>query len=261
MKLLIADDEYLILKGMESIAWDTLGITVCGTAQSGEEALKIAEREKPDIILSDIKMPGMDGIEMACRLIQKNPGCIIIFLSGYSDFSYAQSAIRLGACDYLLKPTSPEEILNCVSQAIIRKGSPQNHAEEAANFLQGIPEKQENPIQNVSLSESVDQILNFIKQNYQKDISLSVLAQEFHFNPIYINRILKKETGNTFLDILNKIRLEKAAQLLSETDMRISEIAYQVGVCDQRYFSQVFKKAFNCTPVQFRQMALKEKNK
>ena len=111
MKLLIVDDEPLIRQGLRTIDWEQAGLKLCGIVENGIEALRLAEKKSPDIVLTDIRMPGMDGITLSKHLVKLNPHCTIIFLSGYSDFEYARQAIQLNVYDYILKPTSPDEIL------------------------------------------------------------------------------------------------------------------------------------------------------
>lgn len=267
MKILIADDEPFIRQGLTSIDWESLDISVCGVAKDGLEALQMAKNHHPDIILSDIRMPGISGLEFIDEIADRTDS-MVIFLSGYSDFQYAKSAIRMGAFDYLLKPTNPEEILSSVGRAVEKL---KERKDEEVSMRQMQEQLQQLKIRerigtftnddasetlhagNASCFQStVEVIVKFIEQNYMHDISLSTLSEQFHFNPIYINRILKKETGHTFLDILINLRMNKSVQLLQKTDLKVSQIAEQIGISDQRYFSQVFKKTFGCTPVHFR---------
>ncbi len=260
MKILIVDDENIILEGLSSWDWKSIGLRVCGVAKDGLEALEIAREKHPDIILSDIRMPKMDGITMAEKIIRENPHCAVIFLSGYKDFDYVKRALSLGAFDYLLKPTNPEEIYECckrAAEAIGQKRRQQLNIAEMQEKLKAFSFQtadkmpyQENIPQK--FTKRIDKILQYIDDHYMEDISLQCLAEEFHFNPIYINRMLKNETGFTFLDIVNSKRMDRAALLLRETDMKIAEIAERVGITDQRYFSQIFKKTFSCTPMQYR---------
>ena len=255
MKLLIADDEPLIRQGLRTIHWESIGVTLCGIVENGLEAFELAQKEKPDIVLTDIRMPGMDGITLSRKLCSENPRCIIIFLSGYSDFEYARQAIQLNAYDYILKPTSPDEILDCVKRAVhsgSRRREPfllrQEKAAEKDSGAGGFSDS------GRSSGIQVQEILNFLKLHYQENISLSDVSSKFHFNSIYINRVLKKETGSTFLVLLNDIRLQHAMELLGETDLKISVVAEMCGFSDQRYFSQIFRKNTGYTPAQFRKL-------
>ncbi len=264
MKLLIADDELLIRKGLLSLDWKSIDITVCGAAQDGSEALELARCQKPDIILSDIRMPVIDGIGLAREVLNDNPDCVVIFLSGYSDFQYAKAGFSIGIFDYILKPTSPDEIFDCVQRAMLRilkerneKTSLHTMQEElrAHKIIDIYTKNQDNSDSCTSASDNiVNRIISYIESNYMYDISLLTLSEKIHLNSIYISRLLKKNTGYTFLEILTSIRMTKAAELLRKTDINISQISESVGINDQRYFSQVFKKIFNQTPRHFRNL-------
>ena len=215
----------------------------------------------PDIILTDISMPGLNGISLARYVYEKNLDCQIVFLSGYDDFAYARSAITYGVFEYILKPSDPREILITIRNAVeALRISRTLHTSMAS--MQGelnvrkIADRNAQDIHPEDALSKTDKtvrfILNYIEENYMKDVSLVTLSNETHFNVIYICRILKKKTGHTFLEILLAVRMIHAARRLSSTDDGIALIANQVGIKDQKYFSQVFKKVFGITPTEYR---------
>jgi two-component system response regulator YesN len=115
MKLLIVEDEIEIRNGIKNVIdWTSNNIIICGTAENGKEALKLINDLEPDIMLLDIRMPVMNGLEVLKHLTEINSNVKSIILSGYDDFSYVQQALQLGVCDYLLKPCEPNEILSTV---------------------------------------------------------------------------------------------------------------------------------------------------
>lgn len=119
MKILIADDEQHIRNGLKfSLDWEQLKIDQVFTAEDGEEALEVCRREKPEIILTDIRMPGLDGLELAKRATETYGAKKVLIMSGYSEFAYAQSAIRIGAVDYLLKPIKLDELENTLGKIV-----------------------------------------------------------------------------------------------------------------------------------------------
>lgn len=265
MKLLIADDELFIRKGLLSLDWKSIDIKVCGAAQDGSEALELARSQKPDILLSDIRMPIIDGISLAREVLSENPDCVVIFLSGYSDFHYAKAGFSIGVFDYILKPTSPEEIFDCIQRAksrILKWRSEKTSLHTMQEELKvhklvdryGKNHDNSNPGSRIS-DNIVNRIISYIESNYMYDISLLTLSEEIHLNSIYISRLLKKNTNYTFLEILTAVRMTKAAELLMKTDINISQISESVGINDQRYFSQIFKKIFNQTPRSFRNLS------
>lgn len=120
MKLLIVDDEPLVRNGLLcKIQWEKLGLQVIGAASNGLEAKEIIQREQPDIVLSDIQMPGMTGIELAGWLKRTYPDVMVIFLSGYSEFEYAKSAIEFQVAHYLLKPVEEDELFAVMDKLIM----------------------------------------------------------------------------------------------------------------------------------------------
>lgn len=211
MKLLIADDELFIRKGLLSLDWGSINVTVCGAAQDGNEALDLARHTKPDIILSDISMPAIDGISLAREILSENSDCRIIFLSGYSDFQYAKAALSIGVFDYILKLSSPDEIFNCVQRVMSRILKERNekislHVMQEELRAHQIVDKH---IRNKNNDSSepctqtsdnfVNRIIEYIESNYMYDISLMTLSQEMHLNSIYISRLLKKTPAIHFL--------------------------------------------------------------
>ena len=264
MRILIADDELHIRQGLEQLDWSSIGVKICGTAKNGEEAIELAMLHQPDIILSDIKMPNMNGLEMTELFLQSNPQCAVIFLSGYREFAYAKKALMLGAFDYLLKPADPEEILACCKRAAdeINANSMRN-----ASIVEMKCRIKELEIKNEIEQESAGQnkgmiklgrILEYIDEHYCTELSLQDLSAEFHFYPIFIKRIINKETGYTFLEILYNKRMSKASEYFKNQDINIWEVASLIGIPDQRYFSQVFKKYYGQSPRQYRKLLVKK---
>jgi YesN/AraC family two-component response regulator len=252
MKLLIIDDEENIRKGLASLNWVSIGIQHVLVTENGLNAIGIICREYPDIILADICMPGIDGIQLAKLIKEKKILSKVVLLSGYGSFDYAQAAIKAGVYDYLLKPSTPKEILDCVKRAIsdLNRGS-----------LLDIIQKQNQIIPDTLLgaegvikdqSNLLNKIFAYIQNNYMKDITLGDLSTSIHFNVFYISRYIKKATGYTFLELVTFTRMMKAAELIKTTDLKIYEICNNVGIEDQRYFSQIFKKNYGVTPNEFR---------
>jgi len=244
MKLLIADDELFIRKGLLSLDWKSINVTVCGAAQDGNKALDLARHTKPNIILSDISMPAIDGISLAREILSENSDRRIIFLSGYSDFQYAKAALSIGVFDYILKLSFPDEIFNCVQRVMSRILKERNekislHVMQEELRAHQIVDKY---IRNKNNDSSepctqtsdnfVNRIIEYIESSYMYDISLITLLQEMHLNSIYISRLFKKNTGYTFLEILTAARMIKAAELLRNSDINISQVSEAVGIND-----------------------------
>ncbi|MDQ6417834.1 response regulator [Paenibacillus sp. LHD-117] len=141
VKLIIVDDEPVICRGLRlTIDWSELGVEVIGEAYDGEEALRLMEREQADIVLTDIRMDGMDGLELASQLNQRYPDVRIIIISGYEDFHYARQAMRIGVHDYLLKPVEIDELVKAVSRMVeeMRVRSRQDGSQEIKLWLTNV---------------------------------------------------------------------------------------------------------------------------
>lgn len=234
--MVIADDELMIRKGLMSIPWNDYDIQILGVAGDGEQALSLLKSECPEILLTDIRMPGIDGLKLIEAAKAENPEIQTILLTGYEDFNYAREAIRLGAIGYILKPSDPDEIIESVNKAKrnLDRNNP-NHVKASA-------------IRN----RAIGTLFDYMEKHYAEEITLYTAAEFVHMNHIYVSRLFKKEIGKTFLDALTTIRMKKACELLADNDNRIYEIAEKVGVQDSGYFSQVFKKYYDMTPSEYR---------
>lgn len=255
MRLLIADDEKNIRNGLLSLPWNTIGIQKVYQAENGLEALKILEEKQIDIVISDIKMPGLSGLELA-EFVQKNSlDTAVVLLTGFSEFEYAQKALRNGVLDYMLKPLRPKDILATVLKV--------KETLEKRRYKEKVVERYEETANSRDYQEQISwhfrgvneqamEILKDVAQNFSQGVSLNSLAEKYHYSVAYLSRMIKKETGFSFSEILNSIRLAQAAELLQKDCGKISMAGEMAGFSDQKYFSQVFKKAFGVSPGEFR---------
>ncbi|OBR66878.1 hypothetical protein A7K91_16735 [Paenibacillus oryzae] len=118
MKALIVDDEYLVRAGLsQTVDWEDYGIQIIGEACNGKEGLEMALQLKPEIIVTDIRMPHMNGLELLQAIREHQLDCVKVVLSGYDEFQYVQEALRLGASHYLLKPVNIDELLETLQRA------------------------------------------------------------------------------------------------------------------------------------------------
>ena len=254
INLLIADDEAIIRRGLRSIPWEEIGVRAIADVGNGLDALELLQGELIDIVLTDIRMPEMDGLELA-RFIKEHALCTeVILLSGYSDFEYARKGIQYNVNEYLLKPSSPEEIIAAVKRAS-GQVSKRREKDRRLRMLEaelGSRQLVESP-EGIELGEhappaATRPILQYIARNYRDAISLSSLSAETHFSSIYLSKVIKRATGYTFLDIVNALRVNDAAGQLRNSDQALTIICDKVGIKDPRYFSQVFKKHYGVTP-------------
>ena len=253
MKLLIADDEKLIRDGLLMLNWKSIGIDSIEVADNGIDALKMISEFCPQIILTDIKMPGLDGLELAHELHNSKEGCKVILLTGYGTFEYARKAMHSGVFEYLLKPSDPSEVLETVKRA---KAALEE--EELILLERNMKRTKQEMLSPKSEEDDVIFLITkYIEDNYMENITLTSLSEYTHFSPAYLSKIIKKKTSYNFTKILAIMRMLKAAELLKSTDLKIYMICEKIGMNDQRYFSQLFCKTFGKTPMEYRRFSSK----
>ncbi|WP_314164814.1 response regulator transcription factor [Lachnoanaerobaculum gingivalis] len=237
MNLLIADDENLELKVLEkTIKKFFLNELEIFMASNGKQAAQISDETEINIALLDVEMPGMNGIELAKLIREKNHDCIIIFITAYDRFEYAIEAMHIKAFDYLLKPWKEEKLTGLISEAIvnIKELSLENSANE------NLQESQKSAIKK------------YIKENYKRDISAGDVAGILGYSDVYFSKIFKQLFDDTFINYLTKVRIDKAKVLLKDVSFNIKEVGASVGYTDSNYFTKVFKRAVGMSPSEYR---------
>ncbi|MGX7073398.1 response regulator transcription factor [Falseniella ignava] len=236
--ILIVEDEYLVRQGLAKLVnFTAYDMEIMGQAENGRQAWELIQKQVPDVILTDINMPQMNGIQLASLVREKYPQTHLVFLTGYDDFDYALSAVKLGVDDYLLKPFSRqdiEEMLGKIKDKLDKEGQ----QSQVQDLLAPKPEG--------NLAQTIQEHLS------DSQFSLKSLAGELGFSPTYLSSLIKKELGLPFQDYLVRERVKKAKLLLLTTDLRIYEIAEQVGFEDMNYFTQRFKQIAGMTPRQYK---------
>lgn len=236
LRVLLVDDEIMIREGFKHLfEWEAHDCQVVGEAADGMEAMNQIDALQPDIVIMDINIPIMNGLKVIQCSRMKHPEIAFVIVSGYDDFSYCREALRLKITDYILKPVNYEEFGACIDNLKI------------ALFRQQLPQEEtqgeERPIMAIT---------RYLQEHLSEDISLSVLAEEFHLSAQYISQLFKSEIGVNFLAYLTNIRMERAKKLLLSTALSIGEISEQLGFGDYRVFTKVFKKSEGVTPSQYR---------
>lgn len=234
--VVIIDDEPIIVEGLvRLLPWAKYRCRVSATAYNGQEGQEIIRREKPDILFSDIAMPGQNGLKMIAGLKVEFPDMQISILTGYRDFDYCQQAIRLGVSRFLLKPSNMselEEALDTMVKVLDRKKLTEQ-AEE--------PEPEESA-DSFAGSFIVKNALQYMEEHYQEKISLSLVAEKTFVSQWHLSKLLNKQEGKSFSEILSHIRIDHAKELLKNPELRIVDISEKVGFTDVAHFSRVFKK-------------------
>ena len=250
-RVVVIEDEEAIRKGIiMSIDFSALNCILIGEASNGVEGIKLIQEKKPDIVITDVTMPLMSGIEMIEQTLEYNYTSIII--SGYDEFSYAKKAIKLGVCDYLMKPIDKEE-LNNVIQSIVS-------GFDLSSKISGLL-KEKNHIEHIQLLETlnkedhlVDKIMEYINLHYSEKIFLSDIADVLNYSESLLSKRFRRVTQMTFNEYLNRFRIQKSIEYMKKGTYGLTEISDICGFSDYKYFSTVFKKYTGYTPSQFTNM-------
>lgn len=237
--VLLVDDEPWILRGLQGF-FESMGdrYTIIGEAENGREALALARQKRPDLVITDIRMPDMDGLAFVAALREHNLRTKVIMLSGYAEFAYARQALQLGVDDYLLKPLDRRELREALTKI------EEKLANETTEDLQ-LREAE------AGYSE-ISSIMADIDSNFTKDITLHDLAEKYAVSISNLSGMIKRETGNTFTEHLAKRRVRKAEQLLKNEKYSVAEVGKMVGYHDYYYFTKWFKKLTGITPSKYR---------
>ena len=242
-KLLIVDDEFQIREGSAEYLRGEFANAFIDTAPSGEAALRKLQEESFDTMLLDIRMRGMDGLELLERLQALGKVPLTVLISGYQEFDYARRAIELKVVKYLVKPFSPDELAETVSQLFFLSEE-KNEAE-----INCLPDGETEGVPGSSAM-----IRKYLDDHFREKLSLKTLSEEFGLNPDYIGKLFKKDTGTSVNAYINVKRIDEAHRLMRETTLNVSEIALACGYNDQTYFSTMFKKITGEAPSDYRNM-------
>ena len=243
-KVMIADDENYMLEAMENlINWKKMDCELVYKAKNGQMLLEQIKKNPPDIIITDIKMPLISGIEIAKYVYENHISAKVIILSAYADFQYAQEAIKYDVCGYIIKTSVIEMLPGIIQKAVGKLSIPATEAEKESE--EQFPD------------DILGRLQKYISEHYMDKLSLTQIANEIHANGSYLSRLYKTKTGQNLFDVINKMKLEKAKEYMSQ-GKRIYEIAQMVGFDDVSYFSRVFRKHEGCSPREY-ENRLKEK--
>lgn len=254
VKILVVEDENIIRKGLiGTIDWLSAGFVVAGEAINGKDGLEKIEKIKPDLVITDIRMPVMDGLEMLRKAEEKNFKFEKILLTSYGEFEYAQEGIKLGVIDYILKPID-EDIFYKALEKAKEKIKRRETLETVKNISEDDTELEFfNPKiflgkdKNIYVDKAIEKIIS----SYAEKLNIKDIAEELDISASYLSRKFKDATGETFLDILNKYRIQKSIKLLQKQEYKIYEISEKVGFTDYKHFCNVFKKYLHTAPGDF----------
>ena len=242
LKVLVVDDESVVRKGIVlGVDWTKLGCVVVGEASNGEEGLAAAEQYNPNLIISDIRMPKMDGIEMMQELRKRGYKAHVIMLTAYNDFQYVRSALQFGAIDYLLKPFRDQELIAAIQRVLEKEQD--SMAMKPQDML---------PLVKGDKRKYVLEALNYIAEHYSdNDISITPIAHSLGVSESHLSHVFKKETSYTIIGYLTQYRVHTAMKLLQDCRYKVYEVSEMVGYRDVAYFGSIFKKLTGISPSEY----------
>lgn len=241
MKIMIVDDEPKIRRGMKTLLEEQDGFEVVGIYDNAMSSLSDMAEKQPNVLITDIKMPEYSGLDLIEKIREKDKNLYIIILSGYGSFKYAQRAIRSGVYRYLTKPTNPRELISVLREIELKiegvnrtvSKSEENESVEVGNLL-------------------IRKALDYIELHYAEKIGLKTLSDALYISPNYFSDLFRRHMKVKFSYFLIEYRLKKACILLKKPEYKVSEISEMVGFRDSTYFSTVFKKTYNLTPLEYK---------
>jgi YesN/AraC family two-component response regulator len=230
--ILVDDDKWALTDIRKNIAFAQAGFRIAGEYLNARDSLAAIKANPPDLVITDIRMGELSGLDLIEECQKAGIRSAFIVISGHSDFLYAQRALNSGVCHFMLKPVDASEGLRMLLKVRDR-------------------------LQNKNIPEAphrraIDEIMQYMRTNYQQRLGLEDVADHFYMNKTYLSELFKRETGKSFVQFKNEIRVERAKVLLRSSDDLISSVSEQCGFEDAGYFSAVFKLMTQKTPQQYR---------
>ena len=230
----IADDEMWGTLGLKKILERSgYELQVVGTADNGLTAKEDIERLRPDVVFADIRMPGLSGLELLEVIPEVSPDSKVVIITGFAEFSYAQTAVQLHAFDLLLKPIKELELERVLKNVMAQSAEKTEEEQTESNRM-------------------IDSVIADIRNSYTDDISLTALAAKYNLSTGRLSTLIKESLSMTFSDYIVSLRMQKARELLRDESKSIEQIAELVGYNDYFYFTKVFKKSQGISPSKYR---------
>lgn len=272
-KVVIVDDEPIIVEGLQKgIEWANRNCEIVGTGSNGLEGLQLVKELQPDILISDISMTNMDGLAMVAAVKSEYPNIEVCLLTGFRNFEYAQQAIKLGVTRFLLKPSKFDELEEAIDAMIKNLQSKGDMGEESDSDIWDLNDPEEKYlydtfIKNRVIDESdyegklkftdannyiIKNAIKFMYEHYVLKLSLVDVADQCFISNWHLSKLLNQYTGKGFFEIINRIRIDKAKELLKTTSYKIQDISEKIGFQDVTHFSRIFKNYEGVSPKEFR---------
>lgn len=260
-RVLVVDDEPLVCNFLRmKIEELNPEFQVSATASDGCGALEFLEKNQVELVITDIKMPRMDGLELCEKIRERYPDIYIVILSGYGEFEYAQRAIRYNVHSYLLKPIDNEELAKILCEITQEKKMMHQKNEEIKNSFRqifyatsGSYERPDEELERQKNMSIVEKAKEYIWNNYKKPLGLTEIAENIGVSPNYLSNVFRREEGDTCMKYVTKVRMEVAGRYLTDNQiLRLDEIAERTGFVNTKHFLHVFKKYYGMTPGEYK---------
>ena len=236
LRVYIADDEVWITLGLKKLLEKTgIDTEVIGTANNGLVAKEEIASFKPDVIFTDIRMPGLSGLDLLQTIPEISPESKVVIITGFAEFSYAKEAVQHHAFDYLLKPIKEEDLTRVLTAILKERGETEEEVKHSPTY-----------------DKTIDNVVSDIREHYMEDISLTSLAAKYNISMARLSEMIKEHLQLNFSDYIASLRIQRAKELLRDESLSIQEIAEIVGYNDYFYFTKVFKKVEGISPSKYR---------
>lgn len=257
LRVMLIDDEPGVIEGLRRlIDWDAADAVVCGAFTDSRKAVKACADVSPELIITDIEMPGLSGLELISELKKTVPGAVFAVLSAYDYFSYAQEAINLAVFRYLLKPLSSDDLCKLIKDVKEMRSGSKAAASGYGIAASGYGSTAAAAPYEIPLTESeqlVKRAQEIIEENYSDpEFKLSDIADTLFVNYSYLSHIFKAKTGKTLFSCLLDAKMAHAAYLLKNSNLSVTDISRKVGYPLSKNFHQAFKKYYSESPKSFR---------
>lgn len=252
LNVMLVDDESIVRSDIRELTeWESYDYKIAAEAESGPEALRLLEKHSIDIMIVDIQMPGMTGLELAERILAEGKQIKFIFLTSYDDFEFARSSMRMGVRSYILKHEADGPVLLHELERLrdeLQKSQQQTRLGENEYVKDSLNEYED---VEEDYKERIDKVKNYVDKHYMEDLSLDTLAGLIGVSEAYMSQLFKQQTGVTFKHYLRDFRMEKAKELLLSGKEKVHNIGAKVGYSTAPYFCLVFKQYYGVTPTEF----------
>jgi YesN/AraC family two-component response regulator len=258
---MVDDEEDIRRDFQKKINWENWGFQFLEPCENGKQAIECIAKYQPDVVITDICMPIVNGLEVAAYVSENHPGITVVILSECDNFEYARSAIRSRVFDYVLKPITSFTLQNLLVELKKKLDNDRKHQSESKYYQEADSLKQcyEQTLDKIKIKcwnfseKKALEAKEFVDMHYQ-DIGLSIekVCNKLSISASYLSRIFKKYIGRTFIEYLTEFRIEKAKELLKNTDLKNYAVAEMVGYTDPHYFCNLFKRITGLTPSEYR---------